>query len=277
MNYLSWDIDPIAFYIPLINWPVRWYGIIFVTGLMLSYAIFLKDIRQLFSLRSLSNVKQESLRFLDHLFWYLIIGIVFGARLGHLFFYEESFTFIEIFQTWKGGLASHGGVLGMLIALALFSYRYKKHYPEAAFYSLMDLLVVPVCVTCFFIRIGNFFNQEILGLASDLPWAIIFLHPFDGSSIIPRHPAQLYEAFYYLLHSLIFIYFKTYFSKKGEGFRAGFLLFSFFTFRFFIEFIKEGQSAWIDQDNMLNMGQCLSVPVACCGLFLMWRSFKPKT
>jgi phosphatidylglycerol---prolipoprotein diacylglyceryl transferase len=269
MNYFTWDIDPVAFYIPFIQWPIRWYGIIFVTGLLLSYLFVLKNVRASFLQRGLEDYKEESITFIDTLFWYLIIGIIFGARLGHLIFYEDSFTFLEIFQTWKGGLASHGGVTGVLLAIFAFSYRNKAKYPEASLLKVMDSLVIPVCITGFFIRLGNFFNQEILGLATDLPWAVVFLNPFDGSAVMPRHPAQLYEGIYYLFHALVFYFFSTFFGKKMSGFKAGFLLSSFFIFRFLIEFIKEEQSALIEQSDLLNMGQILSLPVVLFGLLLM--------
>lgn len=264
-----WDSDPVAFHVPFINWPVAWYGILFVFGLSLSYFMIFKKILTSFESKQIPNAKQEALKFSDNILWFLMIGIILGARLGHLIFYERSFTFIEIFKTWEGGLASHGGAVGLLLALFIFSYKNRDKYQEAKFLPLLDLLVIPTCFTGTCIRIGNFINQEILGTAYNGPFSVLFLHPLDGSAVIPRHPAQLYEAFFYLLLGLAFLIQSKIAEKKPDGFKAGMLLVCIFVFRFFIEFIKEEQSLWNLGSLSVNMGQLLSLPIILLGLSLI--------
>jgi phosphatidylglycerol---prolipoprotein diacylglyceryl transferase len=222
--------------------------------------------------KGMNSAKDLSLFFIDRLTWYIVFGTIIGARLGHVFFYDWPLyrdNLWKIPMVWEGGLASHGGTLGVLLAVYFFNKRYRKSYPEFTLIKLLDILAAPVALAAMFIRIGNFFNQEILGLQSNVPWAIIFGHPADGSLPVPRHPAQLYEAL-----SLLIIFASLYFlwRWKSNELRPGIIIGLFFIFsfgsRFFIEFWKEHQSMMIDE-TFLQTGQLLSIPLVLLGFFLL--------
>lgn len=230
----------------------------------MAYAVFLYLLRH----ETAKEVKSNGKKIADNLTFYVILGTVIGARLFDVIFYEN-WHLIEqdpwsIIKVWEGGLASHGAVLGILIALVIFQ---KKHR-FCSWRHLLDLLVLPAGVVAFFIRIGNFINQEILGKPADVPWAIIFGHPADGSFPVPRHPVQLYEAFFYLAVFIILWLLRKKWSQWKEGRLAGLFLVLIFSFRFFIEFFKEEQSWWLNEST-LTMGQLLSVPFILFGLYLM--------
>lgn len=160
--------------------------------------------------KNLVSLSQKAANLSDRLFFYMILATIIGARLGHIFFYENWTNYlihpIRILKTWEGGLASHGAGLAILFALAIYVYSIRKIRPKFTWVKILDLISAPVAFCGCFIRIGNFMNQEILGTASTLPWAVIFGHPADGSIPIPRHPAQLYEAIgYFFIFILLFL------------------------------------------------------------------------
>ncbi len=197
--------------------------------------------------------------FCERLSIYVIVGAVVGARVGHMLFYEPLSELARdpliLFRVWEGGLASHGGIFGIFVSLLLFARR-----TGVKFLHLVDMLVLPACIAACCIRIGNFINQEILGTVTSVPWAVVFGHPADGSLPTPRHPVQLYEAFAYLAIGFFLLGVK----RRGATF---FML--AFTFRFFVEFIKEKQSVLIGHEAWLTMGQWLSIPLALFGLILL--------
>ncbi|HEY5236290.1 MAG TPA: prolipoprotein diacylglyceryl transferase, partial [Rhabdochlamydiaceae bacterium] len=173
---------------------------------------------------------------------------------------------LSIFRVWEGGLASHGGVLGILVALALF----QKRHRFCSWLHLLDLLVLPSAVVAVFIRVGNFINQEILGKPTNVPWAVIFGHPADGSPAVPRHPVQLYEAVYYLAVFGVLWFLRKRWNSWKEGSLAGLFLVLIFSFRFLVEFFKVEQSWWL-YGSPVTMGQLLSVPFIILGLYLISR------
>ncbi|WP_457744070.1 prolipoprotein diacylglyceryl transferase [Sulfurimonas sp.] len=256
MNYFVWDINPVL--VSFGPFHIHWYGLLFAAAI-LSGLEFMKRVYRL-------EGKDESS--LDALFIYAIIGIVIGARLGHCIFYDPDYYLahpMKIFAVWEGGLASHGGGLGVLIALYLGCKKYKIN-----FIWLIDRLVIPTALFGFFVRMGNFMNSEILGKPTDVPWAIIFAR-VDS---LPRHPAQLYEGFSYLIifFILTYIYKKQYKTLK-PGFLFGLFLVLIFTVRFLVEFVKVRQadfSLGID----LSMGQVLSIPFLILGFGLIIWSRK---
>ncbi|MBM3192129.1 MAG: prolipoprotein diacylglyceryl transferase, partial [Chlamydiae bacterium] len=204
--------------------------------------------------------------------FYTIIAIVLGARLGHILFYESLMEYlkdpIRILKTWEGGLASHGGAFGATLALILFRLKTVKAYSKLNLQKLLDILILPSTLIGGFIRVGNFFNQEVLGKVSRVSWAIIFGNPADGGVALPRHPAQLYEAFFYFgLFVILFKIRKTY-QMQQPGRLVGLGLTSIFLFRFIIEFIKEEQSFYVM--SWMNMGQLLSLPWIALGVFLFF-------
>lgn len=279
--FFYWDPNPTAFTIPLIGRPIAWYGILFALGFFIGFyflmSLFIRYARERTDW-SEEILKKKGRLFSERLTVYVIISTVVGARLGHVLFYEKLRHYlahpIDIVKTWEGGLASHGGVLGILIGIALFYFRSRKEFPFLSIRRIVDLMVVPSLFVGALIRIGNFINQEVLGTASSLPWAVVFGHPIDGSPPIPRHPAQLYEALFYF--GMFFLLWRLFPKLVGKAGRlSGLLFISIFTFRFFVEFVKEEQSHLMGH-QLLTMGQWLSIPMILLGVFFMKRFGKEQ-
>ncbi len=260
MAYIYWNVRPEIFHVGPIA--IRWYGLLFALLFTVGYLIG----------RWMMRVEHKDERSLDSLLVYLILGTIVGARLGHCFFYEPQYFLrhpLEILEVWKGGLASHGGALGVLCAL----YLYSRHHPDQPLMWLLDRVVVPTALGGVLIRLGNLFNSEILGEPTHVPWAFVFLR-VDS---IPRHPAQLYEALAYLLIFLVLILL---YRRLQAGTPAGLLVGTFFATvfasRFLIEFVKERQATY-EQNLPLSVGQFLSIPFIVTGLVLVWRALaRPK-
>lgn len=256
---ITWDVSPEIFRIgPL---PIRWYSL----GWLLAFAIGFHLVRWMYRKEGKPEADLETVLL------YMILGAIIGARLGHCFFYRPDYYLshpLEIVAFWKGfrGLASHGGAIGILTSLYIFSRR----HPNQPYLWLVDRVVGPTALGGFFIRMGNLMNSEILGLPTDVPWGMTFVR-IDA---IPRHPAQLYEALSYLL--IFFLLFSLY-RRKGpdlpSGFLTGVFLVTVFGARFFIEFVKERHAAF-EAGLPLSMGQILSIPVVIVGLGLIYRAMK---
>lgn len=254
MNYINWNVDSDLFVIPVLNHPIKWYGVFWIMGLASSYFVLSK----IFSREGKSN------DLLDELTIYIVAGTVIGARLGHVIFYDLDYYLshpLQIFAIWEGGLASHGGGLGIFLAMLLFSRRKKL-----AFLWLADKIALVVPLTGAFIRLGNLMNSEMIGTVTDLPWAFVFAK-MDN---MPRHPAQLYEAiFCFALFGLLLSLHKRPLFTKTNGNLLAVLLIILFTFRFIDEFFKISQSSF--EDSMaINMGQILSIPFIVAGLIILW-------
>lgn len=223
----------------------------------------------------LMSMQEKSRMLIDHLAIYVVLGTVAGARLGHFLFYEQPSRYIKdplsILRVWEGGLASHGAIIGIIIALFLFHFWSKKRAPDLTFVAILDLLCIPTALAGGFIRLGNFFNQEISGTVTDVPWAVIFGHPFDRSLPAPRHPVQVYESLFYVCMFVVLWFLskrKAFFLKRGRLIGLFFVL--VFSFRFFIEFFKEEQSSLMIQNSTLTMGQMLSIPAVLLGLIFFF-------
>ncbi len=222
------------------------------------------------------ETKSQTKRLADRALMAVGLGAIVGARLGDVFFYQEAATWwhdpLSILYVWEGGLASHGGAVGILLALALLARRLQREkFGVYTFLALLDRVVPCVALAGACIRIGNFFNQEILGTPSNLPWAVLFLHPADGGAVVPRHPVQLYESFAYLaLFGLLFTLWIKRPSFRREGLCSGLFLVLLFGFRFLIEFVKVEQSEYT-LIPWLTMGQILSLPFLLLGLYLLRR------
>lgn len=268
MNFLLsivWDVNPEAFTIPFIDWPVRWYGLLFVFGLIVAQYIMF----HIFEAEGYAKKNVEDLTI------YVVLGTIIGARLGHVFFYDASYYLsnpIEIIMIQKGGLASHGGAIGILTAIYLYGRKYKFR-----FLWLMDRLVIAVCFTGACIRVGNLMNHEILGTVTDLPWGFQFLRAYPPSlALEPRHPAQLYEAIYCLIiMAILYPIWKKRKAQLRDGLLFGLFMAMLFTLRFLDEFLKIEQEAF-EQDMLLNMGQILSIPFVIAGLYLIYRARQPQ-
>ena len=205
-----------------------------------------------------------------------MLGAVIGARLGDVLFYQNWKHFIQdpfvLFRIWEGGLASHGGALGVIIALLITAKKNSMKKMGLSLLSLLDLIVIPTALLGCLIRIGNFINQEILGTPSNLPWAVIFGHPADGSFPVPRHPVQIYEAMTYLLLFVVMgSMWKRWFMLLEPGKLFGLFLSLLFTARFLLEFLKIEQSEILPSSSFLTMGQYLSLPFIFTGLFFFSR------
>lgn len=237
----------------------RWYGLMFAFAFLSGYSITAKMFRD-------ADKTQEEV---DRLLIYVLVATVVGARLGHVFFYEAEFYLRNIHlipQVWTGGLASHGAAIGIIIAM----YLYAKRTPGTTFMWVADRVVPGVAIGGMFIRIGNFFNSEIVGIPTELPWAIIF----ERIDLLPRHPAMLYEALLCIivLAALIVIY-RKYEGNPPKGALFGTFLILLFTGRFLIEFTKETQADFLT-GAAFDMGQLLSIPFVLFGIWLLWKKVK---
>jgi phosphatidylglycerol---prolipoprotein diacylglyceryl transferase len=284
LAWLYWNPPREAFRVPWIDRPVMWYGVCFVLGFIIGYLLFIPILkRKLISIeskkleacfaKSFENLHDLSIYLTDRLTWFIVFGMIIGARLGHVFFYDwphYQHDIVGIVKVWEGGLASHGGTIGTLIAIYVYQKTLLNQLPEITFLSLIDILTIPSAFIAFCIRIGNFFNQEILGTVTTVPWAIIFGQPADGTVPIPRHPTQLYEALSYLgIFALLYFLWKTRGETLKPGTLSGLIFLLIFGMRFFIEFLKMPQSMLIDE-SYLQMGQYLSLPFIALGFYLLF-------
>jgi phosphatidylglycerol:prolipoprotein diacylglycerol transferase len=231
-------------------------------------------LEQLFP-NAIVSLRRQAIMLADRLTIYMVIATVVGARVGHYLFYEKPSDYfehpLELFGIWRmRGLASHGAAIAIVLALGLFAYRYRPKLRGMSWLHLLDFVCVPTAIAGAFIRIGNFFNQEILGKPSDVAWAVIFGHPADGSWPVPRHPVQLYEALSYAL-VFLFLWRLTFISKYllNKGVLLGWFLILIFGFRFLFEYWKEEQSRIMPSSFDLTMGQLLSIPAVFIGLFFL--------
>nr|WP_314898321.1 prolipoprotein diacylglyceryl transferase [uncultured Flavobacterium sp.] len=274
--YINWDFD--SEIINIFGFPLKYYGLLFACGLLLCMYI-LKGI-----------FKEENLKDSAHeaLFIYGIIGIFVGARLGHCLFYDFDYYYyyysknlleiiLPIKKTLNGeykfigfaGLASHGGTVGLIISLYLYSKKY-----EIKYLKILDLIAIVAPLGATFIRLANLMNSEMIGNPTTMPWAFIFRNVDN----IPRHPAQLYEAIsYFIIFAIIFITYKTKNIKLGNGFYFGLAITLIFTMRILIEFVKINQVEF-EEGMKLNMGQILSIPFIIIGMyFVLINSLQKET
>jgi prolipoprotein diacylglyceryl transferase len=258
LSYITWDVTP-----ELLNigpFSVRWYGLLFAMAFIVGFQIMQWMYKR--ENKPVSDVEQLAI--------YMIVGTVIGARLGHCLFYNPEYYLanpLEILMVWKGGLASHGASIGILISLYLYTKKKK-----VSFLWQMDRVVIATALGGSFIRLGNLFNSEIIGKAADVPWAFIFTKVDN----VPRHPTQLYESLGYLIIFLIlFFIYKNKYKQVNNGFIFGLFLILLFAFRFFVEFFKENQTGF-EEGMAFNMGQLLSVPFVILGVVLIIKSLKGK-
>ena len=249
---------------------MRWYGLCWLLGLLGAYLIVKRLYKQ-------QGIKAE---LFEPLFFYCFFGILIGARLGHCLFYQPDYYltsfshFVEMILPlhflpdggWKftgyEGLASHGGTLGLMIALWIYVRKTK-----VGIWTVLDNVAIATPIAAFFIRIGNLMNSEIIGKVTDVPWAFVF----ERVDMMPRHPGQLYEAIAYAILLFIgFAVYKKYPQRVGTGFYFGLCLTYIFTARFFIEYTKEIQEEF-EASLPLDMGQLLSIPFIIIGIVCMLR------
>ena len=278
LGYIVWNPDLEAF--RLGPFAIRWYGLMWLIGFALGYFIVKRLYKE-------QKIKDE---LFDPLFIYCFFGILIGARLGHCIFYQPQ-DFLTSWQgiiemllpirlgndgSWLGqtfgfyvigyaGLASHGGTLGLMIALWLYVKKTKL-----SIWTVLDNIAIATGSMACCIRLGNLMNSEIIGKITDVPWAFIF----ERVDAVPRHPGQHYEAIAYAILFFVMWYLHKKMPEKiGTGWYFGFCLTYIFTFRFFIEYTKEVQEAF-EASLPLDMGQILSIPFIILGVYCMIRAKK---
>jgi prolipoprotein diacylglyceryl transferase len=277
---INWDMTPEI----VDGWKVpNLYGLLFMGGMFLGYFV----IRPMFRKENVSN------ELLDKLVWYMFFGTIVGARLGHVLFYgpywdvySDQGILIErgyfshpgdIIKVWEGGLASHGAAAMILIVLWI----YVKKVVNKSYLWILDRIAAPIALAAGFIRLGNLVNHEMVGEPTTLPWGFRFLHhdcpfPYDCPwEMIPvRHPAQLYESIcYFITFGVLMWLFWKKDAWKNQGSLIGTFLIMVFGARFFVEFVKLGQTAR-DEYLALNTGQLLSIPLVLVGVYLLYASWK---
>ena len=275
LNFITWNVDPVFLHLGPLT--IRWYGILWAAGIWFTLLI----VQKLFKHENLPEP------WLDKLFIYTVVGAIVGARLGHCLFYEwqilpEPVTILginfdygnhylshpwELLYIWRGGLASHGGAIGILIAM----YFYNKNVSKKGYIWIFDRLVIGVAICGASIRFGNLMNSEIYGSPTSLPWGFLFVRAGETQ---PMHPTQIYEMIYCLITFAIlwWMYWKKEAYKK-TGLIFGVFLIGIFGSRFVLEFIKNNQEVF-ESNLSLNMGQILSLPFIIWGIWLIIRSFQ---
>jgi len=257
VEYFVWSINPVAFSFGSVH--VFWYGMLFATAILAG----------LHFMKWVYREEGKNVDDLESMFIYIVIGIVVGARLGHCLFYDPSYYLanpMKIFAIWEGGLASHGGGLGVILALYIFAKKFKLNY-----LWLLDRVAIPTALFGFFVRMGNFMNSEIVGNPTDVSWAVVF----SRVDALPRHPAQLYEGLSYLL---IFIALTLLYKKKrailNNGTLFSLFLIGIFTVRFLVEFVKVQQADYDTSFLHMSTGQALSIPFLLVGFIMLVWSLK---
>ncbi len=262
---IIWNVDPELFSLDIAGFHLapRYYGLAYVIGFFLGEKYVGK-----YMLKNGFTSKDVSLLFRN-----MLLGTIIGARLAHCLFYEPGYYLsnpLEILKVWQGGLASHGGFLGVMVGVWLFN---KKASKKIDYIWLLDLVAAPSLITGAYIRIGNLMNSEIIGIPSDMPWAFVFKRVDN----IPRHPAQIYEAIGFLIISLVVFYlYKIKSQVWPKGRFVGIILTGGMAHRFFVEFFKENQVAF-ESSMPLNMGQILSILMMGIGICLLVRQPKQSS
>lgn len=271
LDFITWTVSPNLFdgFVT-----VRWYGLMFAIGFWFGYEVVWRIFRH----------EGAPEQWVATLFFYVIIATVVGARLGHVFFYQWDYYsqhLSEIPKIWEGGLASHGGVLGIIVAVWLYS----KWVTHRSMLWTFDRLVVPVGLVAALIRLGNLFNHEIYGGATSLPWGFRFVENVnewlagaDPIFSVPSHPTQIYEALCYLLvlGIVVWMYWKRN-DQERQGLIFGVFMLGIFVARFFVEFLKNVQEPWelgMRDACGLDMGQVLSIPFIVLGIWLIVRAYR---
>lgn len=265
LNFITWDCNPDLISSPI---TIRWYGLMFAIGFILGAWILSKMFKH----------EGERSSWVDSIFVIVVICTIVGARLGHVFFYAWDYYSqhpSEILKVWEGGLASHGGAIGILIGICLYSYFVTKRSPLWT----LDRLVVPVALVGGLIRLGNLFNSEIFGHVTTLPWGFYFVDSLEWQNMcaeygykVACHPTQIYEALCYfaLFGLLMWMYWKRN-SEERRGLITGVFFVVLFLCRFLIEFVKNPQESF-EEGMLLNMGQLLSLPFIIAGVVLAVRA-----
>ena len=291
LNYITWNVDPVALSLGPLQ--IRWYGLCWAVGFLLGYILMSKFYKH-------EKMPDWSM---DSLLLYMLVSTVIGARVGHCLFYEPEYYLVhplDMLKIWEGGLASHGGAIGILLGLLLYVRNFNKSTKKAkgekthiTYLWILDRVVIAVCLVGSLIRLGNVFNHEIYGTPTSLPWGFVFLRgneQFCGTvdnytpctswasccppeEWLPCHPTGLYEAFFCLLAMglLLWMYYKYNIGDKRPGMMFGTFLIIIFGSRICIEFLKNVQVDF-ERNMTFDMGQWLSIPFVVVGIVMIVRS-----
>jgi phosphatidylglycerol:prolipoprotein diacylglycerol transferase len=258
------NISPVI--VTIGRFSIRYYSVLFMCAFLLG----------LFLLNRLFKMKGIDRDYLPPLFLTVFISVVIGARLGHVFFYYPKYYLshpIRILMIWKGGLASHGAAIALIIGILIFC---RIHHMK--FYVIADIASIPVSIATSFVRLGNFFNSEIVGRKTSVPWAVKFLRfrEPDGSPPAFRHPSQLYEvAIGIIVFTTLWLLYKNKREKLQDGCIFYLFLFMYFLLRFLVEFFKEYHTL-NPAVSPLTMGQYLSIPFVLFSAFMLFVKGKIK-
>lgn len=281
LDFITWNVDPVLIHLGGVE--IRWYGLLWAIGLYVCWKVNERMYKR-------ENCPAE---WPDLLFFWMAAGVIIGARLGHCWFYEWHLTDdpIQIFSwtiqyrnpyiehplrllyIWEGGLSSHGGAIGLIIAAILLNKFKYSRYPQfqTSWLWILDRLCIGVCFTAMLIRLGNLMNSEIYGGPTDLPWGFIFVR--DGQTV-PCHPTQIYEILYcFVALCVTWPLYRYTQARRREGLLLGVFFEIVFVTRFLLEFIKNDQEAF-EADYLLNMGQILSIPFIALGIYLIIRAYR---
>lgn len=264
VNVIQWNTDPIL--VEFGPFGIRWYSLLFASGFLIGYWMFEKIYKQ----------EKKPAKDLDTLLMYMFISTVVGARIGHCLFYDFDYYFrenpIEILKVWEGGLASHGAAVGIMLALFLYS----RKRPDQPYMWVTDRIGITVALTGTLIRLGNFFNSEIVGIPTDGSWGVVFQKLGED---FPRVPVQLLEsASYFFIFIVLGSIYLIRWKKLKNGILTSWFFILVFSSRFVIEFWKEGEKITKIMGVDLNRGQVLSIPVILVGFIVLYKSFtkEPK-
>lgn len=259
---IEWNVDPVIGTIGPLS--PRWYGVLFATAFLLSYSV----------MKRVFAAEKKPLVDLDRLTLYMMFGTVIGARLGHVLFYEPHLLLTDPFEViaiWHGGLASHGGALGIITGLYLFH----RALPSYSMTWLLDRLAIVAALSGICIRLGNLMNSEIIGRPTDAPWGFWFMRV--DAQPLARHPTQIYEALVCLiLFLLLWHLYRRGIAGSRPGMIIGLFMVLLFSSRFLIEFLKEHQVDF-EAGLPIDMGQILSIPFVIAGAVFLWRSRSSRT
>jgi prolipoprotein diacylglyceryl transferase len=262
LNAITWNVDPEIFGIGFLH--IRWYGLLWALAIFSAFWVVI------------SIYKHEGRPELwsDKLFIYGAVSLVIGARLGHCLFYEPTYYLthpLKLLEIWEGGLASHGGAVGLLIGMWL----YNRYVVKKSYLYVMDRLVIGVAIGGALIRLGNLMNSEIFGGPTNLAWGFNFVNSQEWRQIgVPVHPTQIYEIIYCLItFAICMLMYWKWRSYRREGLILGVFLIGIFLSRFLLEFIKLNQEKF-EENMILNMGQLLSLPLIIWAIYLIINALR---
>tara|TARA_B100000003_G_scaffold123838_1_gene110960 strand:- start:558 stop:1334 length:777 start_codon:yes stop_codon:yes gene_type:complete len=257
MIFIQPSIDPILISLGFLD--IRWYSLSYIFTFIFG-SILIKKLNKK-SLNNLSDIQ------IDKFFVWAVLGVIIGGRVGYVLFYQLQLFFqdpLYIFQIWKGGMSFHGGLIGMILAIYLFA---KQN--NLSFFYLSDLVSIVAPIGLFLGRISNFINTELYGRVTDFPFAIIY--PLIDNN--PRHPSQLYEAFFegVVLFIILYLIFIKNSKKYSAGIISAYFLILYSIFRFLIEFLREPDLHLGLYLNYFSMGQILCIPIFFAGILILFR------